>query len=171
MPTWLNSGQGLLTKLHRFLRRLEVGLLVGLLLLMIVVAAYQVLARNLVGGGVVWGDPLVRIALLWITLVGAMVAVGSDSHIRIDVVARFASDRLQRVIARATNLFAGCMCGILGWSSLTFIQWEYSDQTLAFGVVPAWICQLIIPVAATVMALRYAVQAATGRPVSGDEKT
>ena len=51
MPTWLNSGQGLLTKLHRFLRRLEVGLLVGLLLLMIVVAADQVLARKLVGGG------------------------------------------------------------------------------------------------------------------------
>ena len=72
MPTWLNSGPGLLTKLHTFLRRLEAGLLVGLLLLMIVMAAYQVLARNLVGGGVVWGDPLVRIALLWITLVGAI---------------------------------------------------------------------------------------------------
>ena len=148
----------MLAKLQRVLAWIESGLLVSLLLVMIVTAVYQVVARNVFGGGLVWGDPMVRVAMLWITLVGATVAVGSRSHIRIDLVARFAGDGVRNVIDRITALFAGALCAVLGWTSLTFIEWERADQTLAFGIVPAWICAGIIPVAAGVMALRFFVQ-------------
>ena len=70
-------------RVARGLRRLESALLVGLLGAMIGVAVYQVLARNLFDAGLVWGDPMVRIALLWVTLVGGMAASASDRHIRI----------------------------------------------------------------------------------------
>ena len=46
------------------LLRLEDGVLVGLLLLLISIAVLQILLRNLFDSGVYWGDFLVRILLL-----------------------------------------------------------------------------------------------------------
>ena len=51
---------------------------------MVSVAAWQVLARNLFGGGILWGDSFVRALVLWVAFVGAMVASRSDNHINID---------------------------------------------------------------------------------------
>ena len=150
-----NTGRRPLARLDRALARVESALLVGLLLAMIGVAAYQVLARNLVGGGLTWGDSMVRIALLWLTMVGGMAAAGADAHIRIDLVTRFAAPAVARRIARATALFAATLCFALAWFSVTLIVWDYRDATPGFGAVPAWVCELVIPVGAGIMGLRY----------------
>ena len=140
------------------LRRLESALLVGLLGAMIGVAVYQVIARNLFDAGLVWGDPMVRVALLWVTLVGGMAASASDQHIRIDLVARFASPALARHLARLTGAFTAVICFALAWFSVTLVVWDYRDGTSGFGIVPAWVCELVIPVGAGVMGLRYLVR-------------
>lgn len=139
----------------RWLALLEDALLVLLMLALILVAAYQVLARNLFDGGLLWGDALVRVLVFWITMVGAMVASRSDEHIRIDLLARFLGPRSSAVTRRLSAAFTASICALLGYYSLDFIRFEYEDGTLAFGPVPAWLCQLILPVGAFVMALRY----------------
>lgn len=140
------------------LQRLESALLVGLLGAMIGVAVYQVVARNLFDAGLVWGDPMVRVALLWVTLVGGMAASASDQHIRIDLVARFASPALARHLGRLTSAFTAVICFALAWFSVTLVVWDYRDGTSGFGIVPAWVCELVIPVGAGVMGLRYLVR-------------
>ncbi|MDE0690909.1 MAG: TRAP transporter small permease [Gammaproteobacteria bacterium] len=149
-------------RLRRAVHTVETALLVALLLVMIGVAVYQVLARNLFGTGIVWGDELVRVSVLWVTMIGAASAAATDSHIRIDIVSRFASERMNGVASRITSAFTALVCGLLGWYSVRFIHWDYLDDTIGFGAVPAWVCELIIPVAAGVMALRYLVRAVTG---------
>ena len=149
-------------KVERVLRRVESALLTGLLLAMIGVAVYQVAARNLFGFGLSWGDGMVRVALLWLTMIGAMAAAGSHRHIRIDVAARFVSGRTARHLDRITSLFAAALCFALAWFSVTFIVWDYRDATPGFGAVPAWVCELVIPAGAAVMGLRYLVR--TSRP-------
>ena len=74
-----------------FLRKLEDALLVTLLLSMVGIATTQVLLRNLFDSGFYWGDSLVRVIVLWVALVGAMIASRNDSHIRIDLASRFLS--------------------------------------------------------------------------------
>ena len=154
-------------RLARAVHNVETALLVSLLLVMIGVAVYQVLVRNLFGTGIVWGDELVRVSVLWVTMIGAASAAATDSHIRIDIVSRFASEKMNRVAGRITSAFTALVCGLLGWYSVRFIHWDYLDNTIGFGAVPAWVCELIIPVAAGVMALRYLVRAVTG----GDGRT
>lgn len=149
-------------RVNRAVYAVETALLVSLLLVMIGVAVYQVLVRNLFGTGIVWGDELVRVSVLWVTMVGAASAAATDSHIRIDIVSRFASEQMNRVASRITSAFTALVCGLLGWYSVRFIHWDYLDDTVGFGAVPAWVCELIIPVAAAVMALRYLVRAVTG---------
>lgn len=150
--------------LERVLRRTESAMLVGLLAAMIGVATYQIVARNLFATGFIWGDEMVRVAVLWVTMIGAMAAAGSDDHIRIDFITRFVDRRAALNFKRVTNLFTALCCFALGWCSLTLIVWDFLDQVVGFGVVPAWACQIVIPVAATVMGLRYLI--AVVRPVS-----
>lgn len=155
----------MIDSLSRRLRQVESALLVALLGAMIGVAVYQVLARNLFGAGLTWGDPMVRVALLWVTMVGGMVASASDQHIRIDLVARFLKPVTARRLGRVTSAFAAAVCFGLAWVSVTLIVWDYRDGTTGFGPVPAWVCELVIPVGAAVMGLRYLLRSvAVHRP-------
>ena len=125
---------------------------------MISIAAAQVIMRNLFDSGFFWGDAAVKVGVLWLAIVGAMVASRSDEHIRIDLVNHFLSDRTEAHLKRVINLFTCVILGLFAWSSLTFVQFEYEDQTIAFASVPAWLCAAVIPVGTGVMSLRYALQ-------------
>ncbi|MEM9621754.1 MAG: TRAP transporter small permease subunit [Pseudomonadota bacterium] len=56
------------------------------------------------------------------------------------------------------NLFTCAVLALFAWSSWQFVQFEIEDQTIAFANVPAWMCEIIMPVGAGIMALRYALQ-------------
>lgn len=133
----------------------EDWVLVGLLAGMILLAAAQILLRNLYDTGIFWGDSLLRILVLWIALIGATVATRSNSHIRIDLISRLLPPIIQRFAFTFTFLFCATVCIATAYYSLTFIAFEYEDQTLAFAQVPAWICQSIIPIAFFLMATRF----------------
>lgn len=126
-----------------------------LLATMIGVAAYQVVARNLFDSGLVWGDGLVRVLVLWVTLLGGMVASRHDGHIRMDLVARFLDDRWSRVLKRLRNGFTSVVCVLFAYHAGRFVWIDYLDGITAFAAVPAWVCELIMPLGAGVMGLRY----------------
>lgn len=142
-------------RLIRVLHGLESALLAALLAAMIGVAAYQVIGRNLFDGGLVWGDGLVRVLVLWVTLLGAMVASRRDEHIRMDVVARFLEPGRQRLLRRLTSAFTVAVCALFAYHSARFVWYDYQDGVIAFASVPAWWCESIIPIGAAVMTLRY----------------
>jgi TRAP-type C4-dicarboxylate transport system permease small subunit len=140
-----------------FLRKLEDALLVTLLLSMIGIATTQVLLRNFFDSGLYWGDSLVRVTVLWVALVGAMIASRNDSHIRIDLASRFLSGWVKPWVARISNLFTCIVLILFTWGSYQFVSYEFIDNAIAFGDVPAWICESIMPVGGAVMAIRYAL--------------
>lgn len=144
-----------LSRIQSFLHRLEDGILVILISLIIGMAATQILLRNLFEGGIVWGDVLVRILVLWIGLVGAMVASRKGEHINIDVITRHLPKRFQELVNCITGLFTALVCAIAAFYSLRFVIGEFEDGVTAFALVPAWICESIIPVSFFVIALRY----------------
>ncbi len=145
----------MIERLTRALRFVESALLAGMLATMIGVAAFQVIARNLFESGLMWGDGLVRVLVLWVTLLGGMVASRYDEHIRMDLVARFASESWNRVLRRLTSAFTVVVCALFAWHSARFVWFDYQAGVLAFGAVPAWVCEAIMPFGAGVMALRY----------------
>ncbi|MFK7914280.1 MAG: TRAP transporter small permease [Pseudomonadales bacterium] len=151
----------MIVRLQRLLHGIENALLVGLLVALVGVAAYQVLARNFFDGGLLWGDALVRVLVFWITMVGSMVAARADEHIRIDLLARLLGPFGKRLARAGASLFAALICALLAYASFEFIRYEYEDGTLAFGSVPVWICQTVLPIGASVMGLRYLLRVFT----------
>lgn len=158
MARWPNTVQQILDKALACLRLASNALLVGLFLIMLLVAAGQVIAREL-GFGFYWGDDLVRMSVLWVTMVGAVIAVGDSKHIRIDLVDRFLSKNLLRVVQAVAYLLTAAVCALFGYFSIDMIGWDYVDQTPGVGKIPAWIFELVIPVSAFLMTIRFILQA------------
>lgn len=143
------------SRLDTAMRAVETALLVILLAAMVGVATYQIVARNLFGTGLVWGSDLVHVGMLWATMIGAVAAARGNRHISIDLVARFGGPRLQRFAARVTALFAAVLCGMLAWYSIAVVEMDFQDDTPGVALVPAWVCESIIPLAGTMMSVNY----------------
>ncbi|RZB36750.1 MAG: hypothetical protein SRB2_01829 [Desulfobacteraceae bacterium Eth-SRB2] len=137
------------------LHRLEDAVLVGLLLIMIGMAVTQIFLRNVFEAGIVWSDVMVRILVLWVGLIGAMVASRHDNHIAIDILNRYMPERAKVYANFVIKLFTALICTIVAYYSLLFVQMEFADGGMAFAQVPTWLCEAIIPFAFTVIALRY----------------
>ena len=135
--------------------RFEGAVLVALFVTLVLVSVYQIAARNLWGGGLAWGDAFARVAVLWLTLVGVLVASRTDNHIRIDLLMRFLSPPARAWAARVTALVTATVCGTFAWHAAGFVRIEYEDGLVAFGDVPAWACEVILPVGFCLIALKY----------------
>ncbi len=150
------SAETVTTRLARLFARGEDGLLVLTLAIMIGLAAVQIGMRNLDLGGVSWGDPLLRVLVLWTGMLGALVATRERNHITVDVLSRFLSPEQRRWTHVATDLFAAAVCSTIAWHAARFVSFEWEAGGLAFGAVPAWAAAIILPAGFGVMALRFA---------------
>lgn len=139
----------------RFLRRIEDGLMVTILSAMILLSAAQILLRNFLHSGLAWGDPLLRVLVLWIGLLGAMAATRDDKHITVDVFSRLFSGGGRTVIRLFTDGFTAIVCSLLAYHGARFVRMDYEAGVIAFASVPAWICESIVPFGFAVMAFRF----------------
>lgn len=130
----------------RLVARSENGLLVLLLAATIVLAAVQIVRRNVFEAGLVWGEPLVRLIVLWVGLTGAVVASRIDRHIHVNVLARLLPARFQHAArAYSTDAFTRLVCAVVAWHAARFVAAEYPAETEAFDGVPVWVAAFICP--------------------------
>lgn len=146
-------------KFHQLLLKTESGLLIGLLLLMIIIAVIQIVMRNFMGAGLIWAESLLRITVLWLALLGAMVASRKNEHIAIDVLVTKLPESFKGIMMRFTRVTTALICFIVAWFSLKFVLDEYEYGGIAFGIIPHWLCEAIIPFSFCIMAIRYLASA------------
>jgi TRAP-type C4-dicarboxylate transport system permease small subunit len=145
----------MLERLRRAVLLAEDAILVMVLVAMIGFAVAQIALRNLLGVGILWGDPLVRVLVLWAGLIGAMVAARLDHHIVISALAQFLPPRWKAASRLLTDSATALVCVIVALVATRFVYSDYQAGVLAFGRVPAWVCELIIPLAFFVLTGRY----------------
>ena len=148
----------MLQRAVRYLHNIEDGLLVFILLSMILLAFSQILMRNFLDTGATWLDPLLRVLVLWVGLLGALVATRQHKQIRVDVLSRILPGKLKTINQIITRSFAAFISAIIAWHSIRFLIDEWNIGTKAFASVPAWLVESIIPFGFTVIALRYTLQ-------------
>lgn len=146
-------------KLKIFLHRFEDSILVLLLCSMILLASTQILLRNLFDFGIVWADPLLRVMVLWLGLVGATVASRDNKHIRIDLLSDFFKKRTHQLIQCLVGLFSGAICLIIAWHGMRWVRLDYLDELAGFAGIPAWMLEVIVPVSFALIGLRYCLLA------------
>lgn len=159
-----DNGNSRLGRVRRIIARTEDTVLALLLTGMILLAAVQILSRNLFGYGLIWGEPLLRVLVLWLALLGAMAATRDGNHIQIDVLSRLLPKQVNRYFRRVTDLFSASVCALLAWHSARFVHDEWQDGLEMFAGIPSWAFELILPVGFGIMAIRFLLHAVIGPP-------
>jgi TRAP-type C4-dicarboxylate transport system permease small subunit len=151
------------SRLLQAIHRVETTILVLLLSAMIALAGAQIILRNLFDSGLSWSDPLLRVLVLWVGMLGAMIATQQDKHIRIDLLSRYLSPAWRLHTARLNHLFSAIVCGLLTWHSGRFVYYEWQDGATLVNNLPVWVAEAILPFGFGVMSLRFALLMILGR--------
>lgn len=136
----------------------ENALLVAMLAAMVLLAAAQILLRNFFDMSIFGADQLLRLLVLWVAFLGAVSASREGKHIHVDAIARWLPGRINAGVAALTDMFTLGVCLVLAWQALRFMQSARESGEMAFGALPVWLSAIILPLAFTLIALRYALR-------------
>lgn len=161
----------LITKLDKILAKIEEILLALLLVSMVVVAALQVLLRNLWDTSIDWADISVQNATVLLGLLGAAVATSEGRHLNIDILSRALKGRAKTVLRVIINIFGVYICFLLtagGWETfrVNYGPWLENvpegwsaahnlKQQFLEGNIPQWLSQLFLPLGFGLIGLHF----------------
>ncbi len=137
------------------LHRVEDALLVALLSVMLALASLQIFLRNFFDAGLVWADPLLRVMVLWLGLIGATVATRANKHIRIDLLSRFFARNTHRLIQAFIGQVSAWTCLVIAWHGMSWVRMDYADGFAGVAGIPAWMLEIIVPLSFGLIGLRY----------------
>jgi TRAP-type C4-dicarboxylate transport system permease small subunit len=143
---------------------IENSLVVALLGMMILLSSAQILLRNVFDFGLPSAEPLLRAMVLWLGMVGAIVASRGNRHLQIDLLSRFLKPRSNLLLQSQACLVTAAICLLIAWYGCQWVRLEYADEMLGFAGIPSWMLQAIVPLSFILIALRYCLSSlAIGR--------
>lgn len=148
-----------LRRLVRFLHWMEDAVLVAIFFTLVGLAVSQILLRNFFDGGWIWVDSALRVLVLWLALWGAGLAARYGHHIRIELAPHYLPEKWHRPNLVVCDLACSLISGLIAYHSALFVYDEYLNGDTAFAQIPVWVCELIIPVTLSLLALRFMAQA------------
>lgn len=137
--------------------RFEEMLLSLFLVVMILLACYQIALRWFTSGGLIWIDPLLRYLVLWSGLLGAALATAKDGHISLDVIGYLLSDRVKNGIRILTYALSTVVALFLLRATLLFIRSEIEFGSSGLFGLPSWGWNLIFPIAFAMISFHFGV--------------
>jgi TRAP-type C4-dicarboxylate transport system permease small subunit len=149
-----------LRKARAILTQVETWLAAGSLLLLLLLALLQILARNLFDAGFATADTLSRYLVLYVMFFGAALAVERDRHIRIDVACSFLSRAALKRLYRPMHVVAALVCLLLSDAAIRYWRdaWQYTPEHERWLVLVG----LVIPVGFGLLTLQYLLAAWLG---------
>ncbi len=155
------GGEGLLGRLARWGVAAENATLVILFVAMMLLAVVQIAMRVFFSSGFVWSSELIKLIVLWITLVASIAASRSNRHLRIDIVSHFVPERYARAPRMIVDAFAMAVCAVLAWQSWKYVQLTIEFEDTVLIDVPAWIPYSMLPFAFALMTYRFLIASLT----------
>lgn len=126
------------------------------LTLSVFIIVIQIVSRSLFSFSFVGGDEIAGYAIIWSILFTASLAVKSNQHVRIDIIAILLSKRMARLLDAI-----GTLLSLVFTLYLTYSGWELMLESHMLGEVsmtmlrlPMWIPQLILPLGGALLSLR-----------------
>lgn len=151
--------EGFLARVTRWGIATENAALVILFAALMLLSVTQIVMRIFFSSGFVWTEELLKLIVLWITLVASIAASRSDRHLRIDVLSHFVPERFARFPRLIVDSFAAFICAVLAWQSYRYVQLTVEFEDTVLIDVPAWMAYGILPLAFAIMTYRFGLSA------------
>ncbi|MBN2034981.1 MAG: TRAP transporter small permease subunit [Deltaproteobacteria bacterium] len=156
----------LLQRIDKLIRRIESGLLILFLSLMVSLTFLRILLRashvygrlqwaDFLMGYLDWTEPMVRLLVLWVAFLGASLLTGESKHIKIDLMSELLPSRC--LAYREMILSAACVlvAALMVQASLGYVRMEWSFGGRLFLGMPTWIGQVVMPVGFLLIMFRF----------------
>ena len=130
-----------------------------ILISMILLAGAQIFLRNFFDYSIFWGDEMLRLMVLWLTVAGGLAASRMNKHISIEVLDRFLPSGVNHATKIIIDLFTASVCALFAWHSARFVMSSYEFGDTLMNNTPAWIMQIVLPIGFGLMAYRHIVLA------------
>jgi tripartite ATP-independent transporter DctM subunit len=110
----------------------------------IVILALGVYSRYVARSPLAWTDELATILLLWLAMLGAVVAYRRAEHIRLSVVLRRSSPKRRAILETIGSVVTAMFVFELMPASITFFKQEQNDPTPAMGLPQSYVVLAVI---------------------------
>lgn len=146
----------MLNQLNHYFTILEKSLAALSLLLLLLFALIQVIARNFFETGFPVLEVISRHLVLYVTFLGAALITTDHKHIKIDFLQHFLSVRQKQWLVRPLSLLAALVCAAFAWHAARFWldEWQYASTQDEWIVILA----SILPVGFCIIGLHFFVQ-------------
>ena len=144
-----------LSKLINGLCKVEAFALIIIFAFTLGLALLQIILRNVFDTSISWADDATKIMVLWIGMLGAMMASCKMEHIRIDILSHYLPEKWHSASQYLVYSFSALVCFIVAYYAYQMVLLDKADGIMGFASVPLWICESIIPFAFFVMGLRF----------------
>jgi tripartite ATP-independent transporter DctM subunit len=142
--------------------RLE-GLAVALLILvMMALPAAEAIARRFFDSGIPGSAVLVQHLTLWVGFLGALLATATGNHLALSTQGVLPAGWPRRSAAILTRAVSAAVCALLAVASVGLVRADMMTPRHLLPGVPLWWSELVMPVACTLMAFRFAWRAGPG---------
>jgi len=126
----------------------------------VIFSGLQIFLRNVFDTGIAWITPMLGVLVIWVGLLGALIATRNNAHIKINILTTYLPEIYRSFVFTLSHLFSAVILGILTYYSLQFVKLDFESGGIAFGVVPVWLAQSILPIVCLLMTIRYMVYTA-----------
>ena len=151
----MNGNNKKLTKAILLVHKLEDWLLFLITSSIVIFATLQILLRNIFDTGFTWITPMLGVLVFWVGMLGALVATREQGHIKINVLSAYLSGKQKTISQIVVNLFSSVISLVIAYYAVGFVQLDLDSSTKAFGEVPVWFAEVIMPVTFALMGLRF----------------
>jgi TRAP-type C4-dicarboxylate transport system permease small subunit len=151
----MDSVKNVQNKILVIFHKIEDWLLILTIASIVILSTLQIFLRNIFESGIAWISPLLGVLLLWVGLLGAVIATRHSAHIKINIVSEYLPGILNKISQLIVDLFSAGILFVLSYYSIEFVRLDYDSSTLAFGAMPVWVTETILPVSFALMGVRF----------------
>lgn len=127
-------------------------LVIGIMAVVAAIVFGEVVARGLFGRSLIVTDELSRYLMIWIVLLGGVLLVRDNGHIRVDIVVDNIPPRVGWVMRVLSDLLSLAFLATLTVVSVVVAREMGTQHTITLGVSMAWF-YAALPVGAALMAV------------------
>lgn len=124
------------------------------------ISLYSVFMRYVLGASQSWATEIYTMLLVWAIFIGFSTALKEDKHIAIDILYDRAGPTFRK-ISQVFTLVVGISFSVFViWTGLDMVMTAYEQQIKTIDLnFPIWINYLIMPIAGTLLFIRFCEKA------------
>ncbi|NNC63613.1 MAG: TRAP transporter small permease [Gammaproteobacteria bacterium] len=131
-------------------------IVVATLLSMTAVLFLNSIGRSVLNVSFVGGPALGRLLVIWLTFLGAYLAVRSGTHITVDIARRLVPQRLLSQLTVLVGLVSAVTCAWIAWLSAVFTWTRFAaGQIDPMLEIPSALFYLPVPIGAGLMTVAF----------------